>query len=116
MAEADAAAVIMEPVEQWKEDLLTGNFNTGNAAGQNIFLRNMKVLPEDQRLKLTEANTQKIMAKFKIKEHLMGAVVTRIPIKYDASGAVSARMNLIHQCPISGLGMVQRASFGRFGY
>ena len=82
---------------------------------EKIFLENMKVLPADQRLKLTEANTQNIMAKFKVKEQLMGAVVTGIPIKYDAEGAVSARMNLIHQCPTLGLVMVKRASFGHFG-
>ena len=115
MKEEDASAAIVAPVEQWKDNLLTGNFNSENAEGQKIILEKTKGLPADQRLTLTGANVQNIMAQFKFNEQLMGAVVTKIPIKYDAAGAVSSRMNLIHQCPTLGLGMVHRADFGRFG-
>ena len=45
----------------------------------------------------------------------MGAVVTGIPSEYDASGAVLARKNFIHQCPTLGLEMVQRTAFSLFG-
>ena len=47
MAEADAAAAIMLPIEQWKENLLTGNFNPGNTAGQKILLEKTEGLPAD---------------------------------------------------------------------
>ena len=114
MSEEDAAAAIMVPVEQGKDNMLTGNFNPGNAAGQKIFLDKTKGLPADQRLTLTRENAQNIIAQFKV-DQFMGTVVTGIPREYDAAGAVSARMNLIHQCPTTGLEMVQRADFGRFG-
>ena len=94
---------------------MTGNFNPGNAAGQKIFLENTKGLPADQHLTLTGANAQSIMAQFKVKEQLMGAVVTRIPSEYYATEAVITRMNLIHQCTTLGLEMVQRKDFGHFG-
>ena len=113
MAEAEAPTVV--PVELWKENPLKGNFNPGNTAGKKIFLEKTKGLPADHRLALTGANAQKIMAQFKVKEQLMGAVVTGIPSEYDASGAVLARKNFIHQCPTLGLEMVQQAAFSRFG-
>ena len=100
MTEADAAAAIMLPIEQWKENLLTGNFNPGKTARQKIFLEKTEGLPSDSRLTLTGENAQKIIAQFKVKEKLMGAVVTGILSKYDAAGAVSTRMNLIHHVPL----------------
>ena len=115
MSKADAAAAIMVPVEQGKDNLLIGNFNPGNAVGQKIFLDKTKGLPADQRLTLTRENAQNIIAQFKVNEQLIGALVTGIPREYDAAGAVNARMNLIHQCPTIGLEMVQRAAFGHFG-
>ena len=99
MAEADVASAFVAPVEKWKYNPLTGNFNPGNAAGKKIFLEKTKGLTADQRLTLNEANAQKIMSQFKVKDKLMGAVVTRIPIEYNTARSVIARMNLIHQCP-----------------
>ena len=62
MVEADAAAAIVEPVEQLKENLLKGKFNHGNAAGKQFLLEKTKGLPGNQRLTLTGANAQKIVA------------------------------------------------------
>ena len=50
----------------------------------------------------------------KMKEHIMGTVVTGVPTVYTV-GAGSSPMNLIHQIPSISLEIVQRGAPARFG-
>ena len=50
----------------------------------------------------------------KMKEHLMGNVVTLVTTVY-AVGAGSSPINLIHQSPLISLEIVQRGTHARFG-
>mmetsp|Transcript_19321 Transcript_19321/g.34923 ORF Transcript_19321/g.34923 Transcript_19321/m.34923 type:complete len:132 (+) Transcript_19321:14-409(+) len=99
---AGGAAALMSPpparIEVWTENPLTGNFNPGTTLGQKIFLEKTKGLDADKRLALTNSNSAKIMALLKVKEQIMGGVVTGIPTSY-AGGTGSTLMNLIHQSP-----------------
>ena len=80
---AGGAAALMPPpparIEVWTENPLTGNFNPGTTSGQKIFLEKTKSLDADKRLALTNSNLAKIMALLKVKEQIMGGVVTGIP-------------------------------------
>ena len=116
MAEDTGAgtAAAIAPTEIWTENPLQGDFNPGTNAGQKIFLEKTKGLDSDKRLALTNSNAQKIMEIFKVKEQVMGNVVTFIPTVYTA-GTGSGHMNLIHQNQSISLEMCQRAAFGRFG-
>ena len=92
MSEDVAAAPA--PTEVWTENPLTGNFNPGNSAGQKIFLEKTKGLPSDKRLALTHSNAPKIMEILKMKEQVMGNVVTFVPTIY-VGGIGQIHMNLI---------------------
>ena len=96
---AGGAAALVPPaparIEVWTENPLTGNFNPGTTSGQNIFLEKTKGLDADKRLALMNSNSAKIMALLKVKEQIMGGVVTGIPTTY-AGGTGGALMNLIH--------------------
>ena len=113
MAEDTGAgtAAAIAPTEIWTENPLQGDFNPGTNAGQKIFLEKTKGLDSDKRLALTNSNAQKIMEIFKVKEQVMGNVVTFIPTVYTA-GTGSEHMNLIHQSQSITLEMCQRAAFG----
>ena len=114
---AGGAAVVVPPaparIEVWTENPLTGNFNPGTTSGQKIFLEKTKGLDADKRLALTNSNSAKIMALLKVKEQIMGGVVTGIPTSY-AGGTGSALMNLIHQSPSISLEMCQRRAHARY--
>ena len=116
---AAPAAVLVPPVapfiamESWSEISLMVNFNPGTTAGQKMFLEKTKGLPQDQCLTLTGANPQKIMNLFKLKEQLMGAVVTCTPSVYTL-GVPSTMMNLICESLSLSLEMTQRAAFTHF--
>lgn len=101
------------PSVSWNENPLTGNFNPGTASGQKIFLEKTKGLDTDKRLALTNSNSPQILALLKVKEQVMGGVVTGIPTSY-AGGIPSALMNLITQSPSIPLEMVQRRAFTRY--
>ena len=85
---------VAAPSVSWNENPLTGNFNPGTASGQKIFLEKTKGLDTDKRLALTNSNSPQILALLKVKEQVMGGVVTGIPTSY-AGGNPSALMNLI---------------------
>ena len=93
-----AAAGAGAPVVIWNENPLTGNFNPGTVAGHKIFLEKTKGLATAGQLPLKNASATKIMEFMKMKEQLMGTVVTGVPTVYTA-GVVSSPMNLIHQSP-----------------
>ena len=104
-----AAAGAGAPVVIWNENPLTGNFNPGTVAGQKIFLERTKGLATAGQLPLSNASATKIMEFFKMKEQLMGTVVTGVPNVYtDVVG--SSPMNLIHQIPSIPLDIVQRGA------
>ena len=94
------------PSVSWNENPLTGNFNPGTASGQKIFLEKTKGLATDKRLALTNSNATEILALLKVKEQVMGGVVTGIPTSY-ADGVPGGLMNLITQSPSIPLEMVQ---------
>ena len=101
-------------VKVWTENPLTGDFNPGTVSGQKIFLEKTKGLDTDKRLALTNSNAQKIMEILKVKEQVMGSVVTFIPTTYNG-GTGTDHKNLIHQSPSISLESCQRAAFARFG-
>ena len=114
---AGGAAALMPPpparIEVWTENPLTGNFNPGTTSGQKIFLEKTKGLEANKRLALTNSNSAEIMAFLKVKEQIMGGVVTGIPTRY-ARGIEIAMMDLIHQSPSISLEMCQRRAHVRF--
>ena len=121
MAEAGAgtgagagAPVVVAPVVICNENQLTGNFNPGTVAGQKIFLEKTKGLATAEQLPLSNASAPKIMEFLKMKEQLMGTVVTGVPTVYTV-GAGSSPMNLIHQSPLISLDIVQRGAHVTFG-
>ena len=57
-----------------------------------------KGLDTDKQLALTNSNAQKIMEILKVKEQVMGSVVTFIPTTYNG-GTGTDHKNLIHQSP-----------------
>ena len=113
MAAAGAGAVAA-PVVIWNENPLTGNFNPGTVAGQKIFLEKTKGLATAGKLPLSNASTTKIMAFLKMKEQLIGTVVTGVPTVYTA-GVGSSPMNLIHKSPSTPIKIVQRGAHAHFG-
>ena len=115
MATAGAGAPeVAAPVLIWNENTLTGNFNPGTVAGQKIFLEKTKGLAIAGQLPLSNASASKIMEFLKIKEQLMGTVVTGFPTVYTA-GVGSSPRNLIHQSPLIPLEIVQQGAHARFG-
>ena len=97
---------VTTPVVIWNENPLTGNFNPGTVAGQKIFLNKTKGLATAGELPLSNASATKIMEFLKMKEQLMGTVVTRVPTVYTAVVG-SSLMNLIHYSPSIPLDNVQ---------
>lgn len=108
-----APPVVVAPSVSWNENPLTGNFNPGTSSGQKIFLEKTKGLATDKRLALTNSNAAEILALLKVKEQVMGGVVTGIPTSY-AGGVPGGLMNLITQSPSIPLEMVQRRAFKRY--
>ncbi len=108
-----APAPPVPPVEVWTENPLTGNFNPGTTSGQKIFLEKTKGLAPDKRLALTNSNAQQIMEILKVKEQVMGSVITFVPTAY-AAGTGIGHKNLISQSPSISLEACQRAAFIRF--
>ena len=85
MAAAGAGAPEVEaPVVIWNTNPLTGNFNPGTVAGQKIFLEKTKGLATAGQLSLLNASATKIMEFLKMKEQIMGTVVTGVPTVYTA--------------------------------
>ena len=76
------APEVTAPVVIWNENLLTGNFNPGTVAGQKIFLEKTKGLAAAGKLPLSNASATNIMEFLKMKEQLMGTVVTGVPTVY----------------------------------
>ena len=76
------APAVATPVVIWNENPLTGNFNPGTVAGQKIFLEKTKGLATAEQLPLSNASAPKIMEFLKMKEQLMGTVVTGVPTVY----------------------------------
>ena len=93
---------------------MTGNFNPGTVAGKKIFLAKTKGLATAGQLPLSNVSATKIMEFFKMKEQLMGTVVTGVPTVYTG-GVGSSTMNIIHQSPLIPLEIVQRGAHARFG-
>ena len=115
MAAAGAGApAFVAPVVIWNKNPLTGNFNPGTVAGQKISLEKTKGLATAGKLPLSNASAAKIMEFLKMKEHIMGTVVTGVPTVYTA-GIGSSPMNLIHQSPSIPLEIFQRGAHARFG-
>ena len=113
-AAGEAAPEVAAPVVIWNENPLTGNFNLGTVAGQKIFLEKKKVLATAGQFPLSNASATNIMEFFKMKEQLMGTVVTGVPTVYTA-GIGSSPMNLIYQIPSIPHEIVQRGAHARFG-
>ena len=55
------APAVAAPVVIWNENTLTGNFNPGEVAGQQIFLDKTKGLATAGQLPLSNASATKIM-------------------------------------------------------
>ena len=108
------APAVAAPVVIWNENPLTGNFNPGTVAGQNIFLERTNGLATAWQLPLSNASATKIMEFLKMKEQLMGTVVTGVPTVYTA-GVGSSPMNIIHQSPSIPLEIFQQGAHARFG-
>ena len=83
-------------------------------AGKKIFLENTKGLATADQPPLSNTTAPKIMECLKIKEQLMGTVVTGVLTVYTA-GVGSSLMNLIHQSPSISLEIVQQGAHARFG-
>ena len=96
------APEVAAPVVIWNENPLTGKFKPGTVAGKKIFLEKTKGLDTAGQLPLSNASATKIMDFLKMKEQLMGTVVTGVPTVYKA-GVGSSQMNLIHQRPLISL-------------
>ena len=101
------------PIDIWNVNPLTGNFNPCTASGQRLFLKKTEGLPVDQRLPLTNSSSEKIMEILKIKEQVMGGVVTGVPTSY-AGGIPSELKNIIYQSPSITIEMCQRRAFTRY--
>ena len=104
------AVVTVPPVataEVWSENPLTGDFNPGTSAGQKIFLEKVKGPSEDKQVPLTSSRSADIMSYLKVKEQVMGKVVTHIPTTYTG-GVAADFVNLIHQSPSITVERVQR--------
>ena len=102
------APAVAAPVVIWNENPLTGSFNPGTVAGQNIFLEKTKGLATADQIPLSNASAPNIMEFFKIKEQLMENVVTGVPNLYTA-GVGSSPMNLIPQIPSISLDIFSKA-------
>ena len=76
------APAVAAPVVIWNENPLTSNFNPGTVAGQKIFFENTKGLATAENLPLSNASATNIMEFLKMKEQLMGTVVTGVPTLY----------------------------------
>ena len=110
----EGAPSVAEPVFICNENTLTGKFNLGMFAGQNIFLDKTKGLATVEQPPLSNASAPNIMEFLKMKKQLMGTVVTGVPTAYTA-GVGSSPTNLIHQIPSISLDIVQRGAHVRFG-
>ena len=88
---AAAAAV----PETWHVNPYHGKFNPSTKAGQAIFERKTKGLPADERFNVTKKYFQGIRRLLQVKSSSLGAVVTRVPQEYDATGNVTAHRNLL---------------------
>ena len=62
---------------------------------------------------LTNSNAQKIMEILKVKEQVMGSVITFVPTAYSGGIGIDHK-NLISQSPSISLEACQRAAFVRF--
>ena len=96
-AGAGAPAVAV-PLVIWNENPLKVNFKPGAVAGQKIFLEKTKDLATAEYLPLSNASAPKIMGFLKMKEQLMGTVITGVPTVYTVGAGISP-MNPIHQSP-----------------
>ena len=115
MAVAGARAPgVAAPVVIWNKNPLTDNFNPGTVAGHKIFLEKTKGMATAGQLPLSNASATNIMEFLKMKEQLMGTVVTGVPTVYTA-GVGSSPMNLIYHSPSIPLEIVHRGAHARFG-
>ena len=83
-------------------------------AGQKIFLEKTKGMVTAGKLPLSNASATKIVEFLKMKEQLIGNVVTRVPTVYTA-GIGSSLTNLIQQIPSISLEIFQQGAHTRFG-
>ena len=120
-AAALAAAAAVAPVavpfvatEVWKTTPFSGDFNPGSKLGNSIFLEKTKGLPEADRMDLTKKNAQKIHQYFQSRETLMGKVISKVPIEYNADGSIAKTANLLTQYQQMTLEDLQRAAIARF--
>ena len=113
---ANMAAVVppTAPSVIWSENPLPGDFNPGTPSGQKIFLEKVKGPPEDKRVPLMNSRSAEIMAHLKVKEQVMGKVITHIPTTYTG-GIAGDFINLVHQSPSITMERVQREAHRRFG-
>ena len=96
------ATAVAVPVIIWNENPLTGKFNPGTFSGQKIFLEKTKDLATAEQLPLSNASAPNIMEFLKMKEQLIGTVVTGFQTVYTVGAGISP-VNLIHQSPLISL-------------
>ena len=89
---ASAAAAVPET---WNVNPHHRKINPSNKAGRAIFEKKTKGLPADERFTLKQKYSQKICHLFQAKSSSLGAVVTKVPQEYDATGNVNAHGNLL---------------------
>ena len=97
-----AAAAAAAVPETWNFNPYHGKFNPSTKAGQAIFEKKTKGLPADERFTATKKDSQGIHCLFQAKSSSLGAVVTRVPQEYDATGNVAADGNMLTEyiCPL----------------
>ena len=84
-----AAAAAAVP-ETWHVNPYHGKLNPSTKTGQANFEKKTKGLPADESFTATKKDSQGIRRLLQAKSSSLGAVVTRVPQEYDATGNVTA--------------------------
>ena len=110
---ADPNAVVAVP-ETWNINPYHGKFNPSPKTGQQIFEKKTKGLATEDRLTASKKDSQKLRRFFQARSASLGAVVTRIPVEYDATGAVISHGNLLTQYSFIEMERLQREAHKRY--
>ena len=114
-AAGSAAAPQPASAEVWTENPMQGKFNPGTKSGEAIFKLKTKGLPEGKRISLDPQYAQQFRRLLQAKSATFGAIVTKVPVEFDAAGNPTKYKNLTTEYSSIELERLQRNALKRFG-
>ena len=83
-------------------------------AGNKLFQYRTKGLDHDKILPFGSKNTPLFWSLLKEKEPLFGGIVTRVPIMWENAGKATKHCNLVLECSVIDIEVLQRNTLKRF--